>query len=152
MKYKKTAVILFITTICTIVFIWGNSFMPQAQSIAISGFVLKTLRATFNFGAADTPANATNLLREWAHVIEFFGLGFQLCALALVSKKLSVLKCFIVVLAISLVDEILQLFNDRSAQIVDILKDFFGATAGILTVYAIYKLIKLIKAKKFRTK
>ncbi|MEE0969556.1 MAG: VanZ family protein, partial [Clostridia bacterium] len=90
-------------------------------------------------------------VRALAHVAEFFLLGAEAMLLVLLcSLRPIVAATFLPIfscLAVGVIDESLQMLNDRSAQFVDIMKDFAGGVLGTLAIFAVYIIICKVKNK-----
>ena len=143
--------------VLTLVFIFGNSVQNVESSTNISrdvtGVVEKIppVKEAIEKGVIEKDS-LEGTLRSLAHVAEFAVLGAEIMLLFLLlgigSFKFTVLAPIILCLLIGFTDEGIQLLNDRSSQISDVIKDFAGSLCGILFILLIYGIIKLTKAKK----
>ena len=142
--------ILVTLVILTLVFIWGNSALPSKPSNAISDDVTAAVggEITYNDMQESTATTwvTSEYVRKLAHVTEFAVLG--IVAALLVKKRkngacsnLSALA--LCGLSVAVIDETIQLFNDRTSAVKDIWIDFGGFTIGccvaLLTGYLLTK-------------
>ena len=91
-------------------------------------------------------------VRKLAHVIEFFALGLFVCGFAIclgdeLSKRLISMP-LLIVLSIAVADEWIQSFADRGSLVTDVVLDFTGALAGLLTAAVLYWILRKISAVK----
>lgn len=119
-----------------LVFIFGNSLQPRAQSSEQSMGVLAALTAVLErlFGYGGLTEHA---VRKLAHFSEFAALGFFTQNLWRVCRRLNahyVLHGLLFGLLCALTDELLQTLTDRSPQVADVLLDFSGVVCGSLAL------------------
>lgn len=144
---KISKVILIIFILCTLAFIWGNSLQDASSSLAASERVLEFLKPMLELFLG--VGNVTiGFVRKLAHFVEFGLLGCELAMLSLLYKRhgrkdFSI--CLACGLAVGAVDEIIQIFTGRGAQVKDVLLDFFGAFCGTAIVFAIWHISCKIK-------
>lgn len=136
-RIALTCVTVFL--ILMLVFIWGNSLMPAKISSAISSFVTKLIGG----GAAETN------VRKAGHFTEFFLLGAGFGAFFTLKggkKKDKALYLCLLALFVPLMDETLQMFNDRGPQVKDIWIDIAGYTCGCLLTLLLLSIVKYLAA------
>ncbi|MDD3164558.1 MAG: VanZ family protein [Oscillospiraceae bacterium] len=152
---------LAIAALCMVLlFIWCNSMLPSGMSNSIS----EAVRAMLGRHTAEIPETIHQMLpdgiltikhvRKFAHLLEFFSLGV-LCALAFLENGKPVSRnlgwAMFVGLLAGVLDETIQLFNDRTSQVKDVWIDFLGFCIGVgllCLVRAICRHYKLKKQKK----
>ncbi len=159
-KLLKTAIIAdCMLIVLTLAFIFGNSLLTVEKSNnASSGIVdmVEQIPPVQNAITNDkiTKPQLTEIVRSFAHAIEFMVLAAELMTLVLLlNLKPLVYAAFLPLfasLAFGVIDESLQMMNDRSPQIEDILKDFAGAVVGVLTVLCVYAVILCIQKRGSR--
>ncbi len=145
---KKRMLITLI--ILTLVFIWGNSALPSEPSNAISNEVTAAVGGEINNNDMQESSETTWLtsehIRKLAHVTEFAVLGIVVALLAK-SRKIGACSNLSALalcgLSVAVIDETIQLFNDRTSAVKDIWIDFGGFTIGccvaLLTGYLLTK-------------
>lgn len=118
---------LLAATVVALLLIWGQSALPVSGSAKESGWLLQTVvnPVLEFFGMEDM---SQRLLRKLAHVSEFALFSFFL-ALLLRGRMVQTLATGFVAAAL---DESIQLFSDRSAEVADIWIDFIGVLIGTL--------------------
>lgn len=118
---------LLAVAVVTLLLIWGQSVLPVSGSARESGWLLETIvNPTLRFlGFADM---SQTLLRKLAHITEFALLSFWLVLLLRGNLAVTLVFGFIA----AALDESIQLFSDRSAEVYDIWIDFIGVIAGSL--------------------
>ena len=126
---------LLAATVVTLLLIWGQSVLPVSGSAKESGWLLQTVvNPVLRFlGFADM---RQTLLRKLAHVSEFALFTFCL-ALLLRGRVVQTLGIGFITGAL---DESIQLFSDRSAEVRDIWIDFVGAVLGTLLGTLLWRL------------
>ena len=128
-----------ILTIALLLIIWGQSLLPVKASAAESGWlrtaVIDPLLALFGLGPV-----GDYFVRKLAHFTEFLLLGLSSTLL----WRGKVLRALQTAFLAAFLDETIQLFSDRSAQISDVWLDLFGAAVGCCLCWLALKL----KAKK----
>lgn len=139
--------LLFIITILTICFIWGNSLLPASVSGAISEWVKDILNFLFS-GSPDDGMSGDGVLRKIAHALEYTVLGVELTLIvrAMWKKPLSLL--LLGGLSAAFIDETIQLFiPGRAGMVQDIWIDLGGFCTGALITLFILHIIKRKAAK-----
>lgn len=143
---RKSFLIFLAVVIALIVgFIWGNSCLSGEQSSAISDFVMRLL------GFERQPAqNAVHGVRKLGHFMEFLALGGALYLFlseisAHIFSKLTVLVCC--GMFFPLIDETIQIFNDRNPLVQDIWIDISGYALGCLVALVSVFGCRFIKLK-----
>ena len=144
---RTAAIVLSLLIVLTLVFIFGNSLEDrQASAEASAQFerIVEPLLRALPYAQLHTGEALSMVTRKLAHYAEFFLLGAQMMALAIllrqvlpVRKRTILLSC----LMIAGTDELLQFISSRAPQVQDALLDTFGALCGILFVYGVYRLL-----------
>ena len=143
-----------ICTALTLIFIWGNSFLPSDVSSGESGFVMKLLTPLLEIFTGK--GNVTeHLVRKLAHFTEYTVLGVELGLLFGVMKRNKdriVWRCwpliFLHSIGIALIDETIQIFTGRGPAITDVWIDTAGATLGSSVVLLIIFLGNISSKRK----
>ncbi len=140
---RRAAIILSVTLLATLIFIWGNSLASRDQSLQQSGWVaglIGPLVSWLPFESLRTQEGLMHFTRKLAHFAEYFLLGGQLAGLALALRPLRAFSFFVLLLVALLVataDELLQFISARAPMVADIALDGIGAAAGIALVLGI---------------
>lgn len=146
MRRRNDCNIRILTSLIIIVllFIWGNSALPSESSNAISDSVTSKVGGAITHDDVQEKNSTTWLtsghIRKLAHVAEFAVLGAILVLLVVQKKKKLMQQLPSIALfglLVALLDETIQLFNDRTAAIKDVWIDFGGLCAGVLIVYCL---------------
>ena len=140
-KLQRLRRLLGVLSVLTLLFIWGNSLLPAATSSALSNWVKSILP---DFGGQEGEVS-TFFIRKLAHFTEYAVLGALLTWRALLGsaeerpplRNLALMGVFA-----ALIDETIQMTNDRSAQVRDVWIDFGGFTLGVLAVWGIITVIR----------
>ncbi len=160
MTKRRIAAIVIdaIFIILTLAFIFGNSLLDVDKSNDASGSVtdiVEKLPPVQNAIENEeiTRGEVEAILRSLAHGFEFSVLAAEIMILFLLLRLKTPVVCLILTLVIVFVlgvaDECLQMLNDRSSEMVDVLKDFLGGVFGASAVFLIHYLIGTrIKRKK----
>lgn len=135
--------IVFILAILVLLFIWGQSLLPQAVSARESGWItLNIVRPLLSLFGINTISG--NLVRKLAHVTEFFVLSTLVTLLFRGKILKSLFKCFI----IAFLDESIQLFSGRGSQIRDVWIDLIGVGIGFTAGFLILFIRKRLREKR----
>lgn len=146
--YSTILTILIILTIC---FIFSNSLESREVSSEKSNAVMEMVEPLFEGVVGE--GNVTNhLIRKTAHFVEFFTLGVLLTArfvLAFFSEEqqrcskwiapITALGCGVLIAAM---DETIQIFSHRGAQVQDVLLDSTGVAVAVCLVYGVWMLLQ----------
>lgn len=126
---------LLAATVVTLLLIWGQSVLPVSGSAKESGWLLQTVvNPVLRFlGFADM---RQTLLRKLAHVSEFA--LFTFCLTLLLRGR--VVQTLGIGFLAGALDESIQLFSDRSAEVRDIWIDFVGVVLGTLLGTLLWRL------------
>ena len=126
---------LLAATVVALLLIWGQSMLPVSGSSGESGWVLQTIvnPVLRFFGLGEM---GQKLLRKLAHVSEFAVLGFWLVLLLQGKFSIALITGFLA----AALDETIQLFSDRSAEVKDIWIDFAGVVLGSLLGTLLWRL------------
>ena len=150
-KHSLLFVFMLALTAAYIVFIWIHSTMSADESSIESGNVMKFLN-DFLVMIGLQGDLTDHIVRKSAHFCEFALLGFLSLWTAYINNKRiikNLLSVGFVCLATAVVDEYIQLYSvGRSAEVGDVVLDFFGACAGVLFFIAVTAVIALFKKIK----
>ncbi len=139
------ALLAAVLMIGCVLFIWGNSFLDGEASgrisEAVAVFLSKVLGAIFGKSSNLVLFVRMNM-RKIAHALEFFVLGFTSMVFLVLLRRVNahmVAHAFLLVLAVAVADEAIQGFVAyRGSQVQDILLDFGGGMAGILSTLGLW--------------
>lgn len=161
-KYGIKSTILIgidlILIICTLSFIFGNSFMNVEKSAnasqSLTDIVIEAV-PPIKDAVVNNKVNESEIeefLRSLAHVFEFFLLGAEFMWLTILlgtgSMWLAGFSSVLLCLAVGTLDELFQSLTDRSTQLIDVAKDVFGGTLGCVFVIACYSIFIHFKNRK----
>ncbi|MBQ9838699.1 MAG: VanZ family protein [Oscillospiraceae bacterium] len=151
MKVKHWLWIFVALSLLTVAFIWGNSLKSIPESAAQSSQVAESVRPVLDPQEKMEKMAFHDLVRKFAHVVEFLALGlfvggFAIC-LGLELKKRFVSLPMLIALLVAVGDEFIQHFTKRGSLVTDVALDFAGALAGLLLAAILYKIIQKIKKK-----
>ena len=149
------SILLILAFIATSIFIFSNSLKSRSSSANDRDSVTNAIKPFVDPDGKVTSIAFTKIIRKLAHFAEFALLGVELALFRLVFKKrstllrrsLSVPSLLLISLLIALLDETLQIFSGRSAEVTDVWIDFSGAIFGILFVYLVVALIGYFKKR-----
>ena len=128
--------ILYIVTVCWLLFIWTHSMIPAEISSEESQFVGGLIRPFLELFIG-SGAVTDFIVRKLAHFTEYAILGMLLSSIALVRFErpdfYHLSYCLLIVLAAAVIDESIQLITPgRSSQVTDVLIDTSGGLTGII--------------------
>ncbi len=151
MKIRHLLYLFAALSLLTVAFIWGNSLKSIPESSAQSSVIADKVQSVVDPQQKVEPPVFHNLIRKFAHVIEFFVLGLFVCGFTIclgyeTDKKLISLPVLIVLL-IAIGDEWIQVYTGRGSLVTDVLIDFAGALAGLLITAILCRLIVRIQKK-----
>lgn len=136
-------VLLWIVTVLVLLFIFGQSIMPENVSAEESGwFRVHIMTPLFGLVGLEPPSHA--LVRKMAHVFEFA----VLAALAVFCLRGKFQRSFFACFTTAFLDESLQLLTHRGAQIQDVWIDLLGVALGTLLGLLLYKVVNRRHAKQ----
>ena len=149
MKILRYGLILLICA--TIIFIFAQSMKSPEESAADSDKVGDIIAEVIPPETKPGEFIQTNI-RKLAHFTEFFVLGAEIAAYALIFYKNVWVRLLHYPLGIlfALLDETVQIFTERGPQIVDVWIDFLGYTVSAATVAAVFFLVKFILDRLFK--
>ena len=152
MKVRHLCVLFAILSLLTAAFIWGNSLKSVSESSAQSSEIADKVQSVVDPQQKVEPSQFHHLIRKLAHVIEFFALGLFVCGFTVclgneLEKRLISMP-LLIILAIAVADEWIQSFADRGSLVTDVVLDFTGALAGLLTAAVLYWILRKISAVK----
>ena len=129
--------ILTVLIVLLLAFIWGNSMLSRAKTTKISQSVTNTVNAEVHAVVSAAPARrfTDTQIRKAAHFAEYAALGlltlwWMLAGALRLGKTWPHLTLF--GLGAAFLDETIQLFSGRTANIRDVWLDLAGFTAGVL--------------------
>ncbi|MDD4688418.1 MAG: VanZ family protein [Eubacteriales bacterium] len=152
MKNKKTCIIIIsISIVLTIAFIFSNSLMSPQMSNNESNKVVDVVKPMATANMDDdivAKIDLSHLIRKIAHFLEFALLGFEIMLLVTVNKQklfswLTILSVSGIAL-IAFIDEFIQKFSGRTDSISDVILDIIGGASGCLFFIVLFYLIKLL--------
>ena len=147
---KIWIVILYVLFIATLVFIWGNSMLPQTTSAKESSAVHEILQPVFDqvFGTGTITEDIT---RKIAHGTEFLLLGLEM-TLIFAAFRGYTFKNWIFILSVglfvALCDETIQYFTKRGSAVMDVWIDAGGVLAISLLAGFIGLIVHAARSKK----
>ncbi len=141
-------IIMLLITALYIGFIWWRSTLSAVdstvESLSVLGF-LESICKFLNLGVELTD----HIVRKAAHFCEFALLGCLTLWTAYIKNKRvirNLMPAGFVCLAVAVADEMIQITSPgRSAEVVDVTIDFFGACAGALFFIIVLSIVKLFK-------
>ena len=145
-KKRVINLMLAVLLVLTLTFIWGNSLLSREKSAEASNGVLDMFSELFERLGVDIKDD--HWLRETAHFGEFCVLGCELALLFFVNRGhrfSSAIFAASSALAVALIDEGLQIFSHRAAELKDVAMDFIGA---VFSIALIGSLLALWKGRK----
>lgn len=166
MKNQKIKTLLIILDVIAILislfFIFRFSFQDAKKSDetskAVTDFVGENVSPvkTALEEKKVTRAKLDSIIRSLAHAFEFSILGAEMMLLLLLLPvrplKFTVYLPYFVCLMLGVLDECLQMTNDRASEVIDVVKDFAGSVLGGLVVLLVYAIILRVMNKKALTK
>lgn len=160
--YCIAAVVFAVLAALSVVFILYNGSQSAEQSLSRSDAIVEQVQSAIRTDTANgaKPLNLSGFVRKSAHVIEYALLGLLAGLTALLWKhlhgRLHIACPIALIFAVSVADEYIQSFRQRSSQVKDIVIDVCGGLCGLLLAaaayYAIRLLVRLIRKKKSASK
>ncbi len=149
-KKKRSQIILFVLTILTVLFIWGQSMLPTARSSNESKTVTEVIVKPVQEAITGNRTVTDNIVRKWAHAIEYAVLGIELTLLISGRQKLwlTLSRVFSYGTGIALLDETIQIFSGRGPKVQDVWIDALGVTIGMTVTTVILVIIRAVKQHK----
>jgi VanZ family protein len=139
-KQNKSVTLCLILIVATLIFIWSNSIDSQEKSHEKSLIVMQAIEPLLEVFVGR--GNVTHhLVRKLAHFTEFGLLGAELAAFMYILRRRDLqatVNCLFTGLAAAVVDETIQIYTQRGAQVSDVLLDFAGSAAGVFLVILIH--------------
>lgn len=126
---NKKRIVVVTAVILIVLFIWGNSVLSRPISRQESKFVLELIRPLLELFVGKGHVTL-HLVRKLAHITEFTALGFELGTLC-VGKNRWYFRAIALGTVVAAVDEIIQIFSQRGAKVVDVGIDLIGVLLGI---------------------
>lgn len=141
-------IIMLLITALYIGFIWWRSTLSAVDSTVESLSVLGFLESICKFLNLSVELT-DHIVRKAAHFCEFALLGCLTLWTAYIKNKRvirNLMSAGFVCLAVAVADEMIQITSPgRSAEVVDVTIDFFGACAGALFFIIVLSIVKLFK-------
>lgn len=151
-KYLKVS--LLISIIIMISFIWSNSLKSPNESVKQSGEVAKVIETIITHNGQKQLSGFGSWIienvRKIAHFVEFFSLAVLITtyiALFYSEKKFNYSYVSLVII-VAIIDEIIQIFTNRGAMVIDVLIDSAGGLLGFIFVVFIKCILYIIKNKR----
>lgn len=132
-KQNKSRNVLMALLLLTVVLIWGQSVLPVPMSNSESKAVTEQIVKPVETAVTGKTSATNNVVRKYAHAIEFLVLGVEMMLLCGTKGKPSY-AAFSYCGAIALLDETIQIFSGRGPAIADVWIDLLGAAGGIAAV------------------
>ena len=164
-KHKKARILLRVLIVVSIVFAWGHSMIPAAESSEESGFVLEILKPVLSVFLPDDMITGL-FIRKLAHFCEYAIMGLEMAAYtALIIRKRRVftkesgkadrkeilklsINTLFCGLAVAFIDETIQIFSPgRGPEIADVWLDMSGFVSGGIVAALICLIISKRAAK-----
>lgn len=123
------------------------SLQDASTSNALSSFITQKLLALFSFFDSSRLPLSNHLIREVAHIVEFFLLSFGLMGI-LYRFHLRLRTCthltILYTSIIALIDESIQFYYSpgRAFEFIDLLKDCLGMSLAIGTFFIFFRVYK----------
>lgn len=150
-KSKKIVITVFvIILLATLAFIWGNSLKDRSQSANQSDKVIEIIKPDIVETKGEEYLSFSQIIRKAGHFLEFCLLGFEISLFMLFMKKLSIQNIFnasALTLLVAVIDESLQMLNNRVADVKDVLTDFGGGLTGVAISVIFFAIVCLIIKK-----
>ncbi len=144
---KKTIYILNALIIIMLIFIWGHSMIPAAQSSEESGYWATYLIPILKIFVGEKLATEY-LVRKLAHFSEYAVFGFIVALRLKQSQRLDIKligKAEGASFLTAFLDESIQVLSGRGPMITDVWIDSFGAFFGILICSLIILVTERVK-------
>lgn len=156
-KYFYIRMVAIIFLVLILAFIWGNSILDGQKSSEISDTVVEIVKDEISDMSENYSDKAVEkidlsyLVRKGAHIIEFVLLA--VCLMIIFLDHYELMFCVLFLgLSTAIIDETIQLFNDRSSSIVDVWLDMLGFSIGVLLTILTVRLIKKSAASTNKSK
>ena len=157
----KKYILLFLIILC-LIFIFFNSFKNAEQSRADSGRVVEIIEKVVDAVCQGNPPEkldsflvtaSRNVLRNYAHFLEFFILGILTMLYSYSKFKVAIFKrlsfVFLFCILIALIDETIQFFSPgRAFELYDLLLDGLGSIIGVILILLLHKIKERRKYKE----
>ena len=140
-RINRKIIILIVVVILATAFIFSNSLKNSQESHKDSGIIVGLVESIVDAIFLNNDLDLNYIVRKGAHLFEFFVLGVVVMLLLLQSKNEKINKVIlacIYVIAIALIDEFIQSFNDRTSSFIDVLIDTTGGLIGIGLILLFY--------------
>ncbi len=154
-KYITISILSAIIVLFTFAIFYYSLEMSD-ESQKRSYIVTKTVETLIENNDDLTTAELQHIIRKFAHVLEYGGLGILVSVLMIYIKKqynktyYGFVLFFLLLAAVT--DEYIQRFYKRSSTVGDIVLDFLSSLLGAAVAYGIYSLIKYIKKRIYAVK
>ena len=170
-QHRKMRILLRVLIVVSIVFAWGHSMIPAAESSEESGFVLELLKPVLSVFLPEDMITGL-FIRKLAHFCEYALMGLEMSAYAALiirtnyvsfrkeadktykkthrkqTLRLAINTVFCG-LAVAFIDETIQIFSPgRGPEIADVWLDMGGFVCGGMIIV----LISLIKVRCIKRK
>ena len=138
-RNKVNIMILAFLCVANIIFIFSNSIPSIPESKKTSEQIMEIVDPVLSNYVEDSDTRH-HMVRKSAHVIEFFTLGILLTALLHTLKQSVFWGCSIGIF-VALIDETVQIFTNRGAQLQDVWLDFGSLLAAVVITSVISRAI-----------
>lgn len=134
---------MIILSVVILVFIWGQSAIPTAQSAKESGWLTNhIINPILQFIGLESVRD--HVVRKAAHITEFFVFSAVVAQL----WKGRPLGTLFTGLLVAFLDESIQILSHRGAQVSDVWIDLIGVVLGTLVGCLVWWLNKRIRRRK----
>ena len=154
-KNKIIKIILISVIIVTICFIWGQSCLSVEDSSKESAAITENIIQKIEECITGEKTISDNMVRKWAHGVEFCVLGLELSLFFFILNKKplrSIISTVSLGPVIAFLDESIQLFSDRGSQVIDIWIDILGLVIGTAVCIASVMIVSFFKKKKSKAR
>lgn len=154
-KNKIIKIILISVIIVTICFIWGQSCLSVEDSSKESAAITENIIQKIEECITGEKTISDNMVRKWAHGVEFCVLGLELSLFFFILNKKplrSIISTVSLGPVIAFLDESIQLFSDRGSQVIDIWIDILGLVIGTAVCIASVMIVSFFKKKKSKVR
>lgn len=149
---KKFAIIIGVTVLIVICFIWGNSVLSSDISRKISAAVGDVMADILGRGDSSTTLGGLSV-RKLGHFFEYAVLGivfplFLTCFVKAISLRATLTVS--VAMAVPLIDETIQFFSGRGPSLRDVWLDIAGYAVGCAVIHLVLIIVWtfVLKSKK----
>ena len=139
--HRNKVIVIFFAFLCVanVIFIFSNSIPSIPESKKTSEQIMEIVDPVLSNFVEDSDMRH-HIVRKSAHVIEFFSLGILLTALLHTLKQSVFWGCSIGIF-VALIDETIQIYTNRGAQLQDVWLDFGSLLVAVVITSVISRAI-----------